>query len=673
MKKMALKRKTIFFSLLTMACAYGLNNLEKFKIEESSNLFPETEFNTYDRPELEIRSIIRDYDSDELELVEIGKRKVLYKRSSLNATEIAKQFMEQNYPNIEYIFTNILDYDDESDIASIHMSQAINGVEIANTAININIDKLSGSIISTGVSIWENIETTNSAVGVQPMDLIEAINIVRDNLELSTEEIDGNSLKIEKTSNNYFKVKGIPFTHDGSLMARKIYTGVSSTKAEEIWEITAEIDIDFYVICVSIESRTVVQINNITHHVTYRVVPLNKPNIGSAKREEYIDPFIQGSSPLGWHNDGVYQYQDTRGNNIHVIENSDGDDSIENNVYISGGEDMRFVFNYEGNKEKIEGNQAAAAANVFYLTNLLHDVFFKLGFTEGYGNFQYENFSGKGKGGDPVYVIISDRNGKNNAQMSTPVDGKPPKLRLYPFTFIDGPERDPSFDNEIIIHEYTHGVTQRLTGGQDTVDCLKGEESKGLNEGWSDFFANALQFRKNRNRYTPLELFRYVLDEEHGRKYPITSDMDINPLMYSDLSYNEDEKFSPYKACEIWSVMLHEIFWNVVEVYKNLPEFYKKEYQRITYAPSNYIVMKIVVDGMKLQPCNPTFISARDSIITAVKNFNGSNTKLLCLFWKGFATRGLGLNAKGKTVKNNKTIYSNDYTVPEECKSYFTL
>lgn len=669
---MAFKRKTIFFSLLSMACAYGLNNLEKFKIEESSNLFPETDFNVYERPELEIRSVVREFDKDELELelVEIGKRKVLYKRNSLNATEIAKQFMEQNYPNIEYIFTNILDYEEESDIASIHMSQAINGVEISNTAINVNIDKLSGSIISTGVSIWEDIQQSNSAVGNQSMDLVEAINIIRDNLELSTEEIDSNSLTIEKTFNNYLKVKGVPFTHDKSLMARKIYTAVSPTKAEEIWEITAEIDIDFYVISVSINSKTVVQINNITRHATYRVVPLNKPNIGNSRREQYTDPYIPGSSPFGWHDDGVNQYSDTRGNNIHVIENSDGDDSIKENVYISGGPDMNFVFNYEGDAETIEGNQSAAAANVFYLTNLLHDIFFELGFTEAYGNFQYENFSGKGKGGDPVYVIISDRKGENNAQMSTPVDGKPPKLRLFPFTIIDGPERDPSFDNEIIIHEYTHGVSQRLTGGQDTVECLKNDEAAGLNEGWSDFFANALQFRKNRNRYTPLELFRYVLDEEHGRKYPISSDTSINPLMYSDLSYNENEKFGTYKACEVWSVMLHEIFWNVVEVYKNVPEFYVKDNQRLPFAPSNFIVMKIVVDGMKLQPCNPTFISARDSIITAVKNFNGSNIRLLCLFWDGFAKRGLGVNAKGKEIKDNKVIYTNDHSVPEECKDY---
>jgi len=663
-------KKSIYFSLMVMACAHTFGNFKNFQIKETSVLFPETNYNIYERPELETRSIIREKD-DELELIEIGKRRVLYKRSDLNATEIAKQFMEQNYPNVEYIFKSILDFDDESDIASIHLAQAINGNEISNTAININIDKLSGGIISTGVSIWEDIQpNVNSAVGTQPMDLKEAIIIANDNLGLTTEPIDINNFTIEPMFNGYYKVKGINFSHDGSLMARKIYTGVSPTRAEQIWELTAEIDIDFIVISVSIDSRSVIQIHNITHHATYKVVPLNMPNIGNSSRSTYTDPYIEIFSPFGWHKDYTHTYYDTRGNNVHVVENSDGNDSIDENVYINGGNSRKFEFNYNDGIEKVEGNQQAAAANVFYITNMLHDMYYKLGFTEGYGNFQHDNFTGKGKDKDQVIVIISDRQGVNNAQMSTGVDGESPKLRLYPFNVIDGPERDPSFDNEIITHEYTHGVSQRLTGGPDTIECLKQEESQGLNEGWSDFFANAFQFRNNRNRNTPLYLFRYVLDEEHGRQYPITSDTKKNPLMYSDLSYEQGESFNVYKACEVWSVMLHEVFWNVVEKYRNDPNFFLKDNQNLNYAPSNFVVMKMVIDGMKLQPCNPTFIAARDSIMTALQNFNGNNTKLTCLFWIGFAKRGLGINAKGKTISNNNVIYTNDSSIPEECETY---
>src|SRR5918992_405506 len=44
--------------------------------------------------------------------------------------------------------------------------------------------------------------------------------------------------------------------------------------------------------------------------------------------------------------------------------------------------------------------------------------------------------------------------------------------------------RDGDFENGIIIHEYTHGVSNRLTGGP-AVNCLTGNEQAG--EGWSDW------------------------------------------------------------------------------------------------------------------------------------------------------------------------------------------
>jgi len=43
-------------------------------------------------------------------------------------------------------------------------------------------------------------------------------------------------------------------------------------------------------------------------------------------------------------------------------------------------------------------------------------------------------------------------------------------------------------DNSVIVHEMTHGISNRMTGG-GTVRCLQGLESKGMGEGWSDMMA----------------------------------------------------------------------------------------------------------------------------------------------------------------------------------------
>ncbi|KAI9597875.1 Fungalysin metallopeptidase-domain-containing protein [Syncephalis fuscata] len=64
---------------------------------------------------------------------------------------------------------------------------------------------------------------------------------------------------------------------------------------------------------------------------------------------------------------------------------------------------------------------------------------------------------------------------------------------------------------------------------------------------------------------------------------------------------------------------------------------------------------------MKLQPCNPTFVQARDAIIQAENQLTGG--KHACEIWRGFAKRGLGYNA---TIK--ESIRVSDISLPPTCK-----
>ena len=58
-------------------------------------------------------------------------------------------------------------------------------------------------------------------------------------------------------------------------------------------------------------------------------------------------------------------------------------------------------------------------------------------------------------------------------------------------------DRDSDFDNGIIVHEYGHGISNRLTGGRLTTSCLATTysgggmtfESEQMGEGWSDYYA----------------------------------------------------------------------------------------------------------------------------------------------------------------------------------------
>lgn len=52
---------------------------------------------------------------------------------------------------------------------------------------------------------------------------------------------------------------------------------------------------------------------------------------------------------------------------------------------------------------------------------------------------------------------------------------------MYLFT-VTSPPRDGGFDSTIALHEYMHGVSNRLTGGPSNVFCLQTLESAGLSE-----------------------------------------------------------------------------------------------------------------------------------------------------------------------------------------------
>ena len=54
-------------------------------------------------------------------------------------------------------------------------------------------------------------------------------------------------------------------------------------------------------------------------------------------------------------------------------------------------------------------------------------------------------------------------------------------------TLSNSPLIDGELDNTIPTHEYTHGISNRLIGGPQNVNCLQNNEQMG--EGWSDWYA----------------------------------------------------------------------------------------------------------------------------------------------------------------------------------------
>jgi len=110
--------------------------------------------------------------------------------------------------------------------------------------------------------------------------------------------------------------------------------------------------------------------------------------------------------------------------------------------------------------------------------------------------------------------------------------------------------------------------------------------------------------------------------------------MSINPHTYDDILF----EVVPHGVGSVWSAMLWDMYWAFSDAYGWDPDLYYG-------TGGNNIAIQLVMDGLKLQPCNPGFIDARDAILEADQLNNGGANQ--CLIWSVFARRGLGWDADG--------------------------
>lgn len=392
---------------------------------------------------------------------------------------------------------------------------------------------------------------------------------------------------------------------------------------------------------------------------TYNVYPLgvNDPTDGS--RKLVVDPENKQASPSGWLTGST-----TRGNNGIAQENLDGGSDYESN-YRPTATSGKFDFPYSPSEPKPTNYLDAAITQLFYTSNIYHDLLEVLGFTEAAGNFEEKNPSGQGKGGDAVQLNAQDGTGYNNANFRTPPDGQRPRMRMYVWNSGDAAVmRDGDFDAGIVIHEYTHGLSNRLTGGPAASTCLSTTEAGGMGEGWGDWFATAIRLKKGDTRAKDYVMGDWSNGGEGIRNYPYSTSLTTNPLTYSTVGT------SGYTVVHaigtIWATMLYEVLWNLEDKYGYQEEIFPV-FKSGTSIPTKgrQLAMKLVLEGMKLQPCNPTFLGARDAILDADEALTGGANK--CEIWVGFAKRGLGTDAK---ISGSRRI--DGFSVPSECKSLQT-
>lgn len=206
-------------------------------------------------------------------------------------------------------------------------------------------------------------------------------------------------------------------------------------------------------------------------------------------------PWVQGSA--------------TDGNNVRCFDNN-GDLPLEG--ALLGG-------NLSFDASPADGVQQRVL-NAFYVCNFLHDFFYLLGFDEQAGNFQRKNRGTLGRANDNLIVqCFSSADVDGAANMRSRSDGRSPVLALGLFELPDGQKRHTALDGDVVVHEFAHGVTNRMIGGLAHHDPLRGQsQSEAMGEGFSDYFAVTIRnyYRRRAGRAESAVFGAWISGEAPG-------------------------------------------------------------------------------------------------------------------------------------------------------------
>lgn len=208
-------------------------------------------------------------------------------------------------------------------------------------------------------------------------------------------------------------------------------------------------------------------------------------------------------------------------------------------------------------------------------------------------------------------------------------------------TLSSGQAIDGDVDNGVICHEYSHGISNRLTGGPANASCLGNAEQMG--EGWSDYISLMVtQDWANSNFTTgftnPRGIGTYVFGQTPSqsgiRTKKYCTDFTVNNLVYATSIPS-----GVHELGEIWCATLWDMTWNIIQQTGSIsPSIYNSN-----ATAGNSIAMKLVMEGMKLQPCSPGFIDGRNAILKADSILYGGAYN--CAIREAFRRRGMGINA----------------------------
>lgn len=578
--------------------------------------------------------------------------------------DIAMSFLADNVEelgltaeDLQYVFVTDEYASADNGLTHVTFGQQLRGTEIVNAIMKVNVTAdgrvfAAGGGLSPNMRQWES-QTADLVLNTPPIDAAQAVRLGGALLGLSDsaspQAVAGAALTPFETSYRFLEPT---LSQDViEVEPRYVYTPAG---LEPTWQMVLRTPDNrhSYQTLISQSSGQIVLSTDWVKQLSYNVFPAPVESPLDGVRAVVSEPF-GGASPYGWH-DVTRDYSPDfrlsgfpilRGNNTWVEDDWDG--SNETTGYSYPALSTAFTrFDYSLDLGAGAGgsiNAGAGETNLFYWVNLSHDIHYAYGFNEAAHNYQMVNFGGSAGEGDYVLAHIQDPEADNNAWFMPTPDGTVAYLSMGVFS---GTDRDSVFENTIIAHEYGHGVSTRVVGSGYDMYALDGNQSGGMGEGWSDFWALMFTQKATDTQNGSYTMGEFVTNDPLGiRRYPYSYDMLVNPLTYG--SYNGGYPNNEvHNVGEIYTSILWDLNWlllakdpfqaNIGSGYAGLG------------SGGNKLTLQLVMDSLKLLPTRPTFVDGRDSMLLADQNRTGLGEGVGANYWtiwNAFARRGVGLSA----------------------------
>ncbi|MFN0139259.1 MAG: M36 family metallopeptidase [Pyrinomonadaceae bacterium] len=539
---------------------------------------------------------------------------------------------------------------------------------------------------------------------------------------------DSNKFDLERNDADSTDLRVVFGRGDNATLAEKMYFPTEPGVAVPAWRIFVVLPVNGYYVIVDAENGTLLWRKNLTEDqatpATYSVYNSTTAYMNGADSPAPLSPYI--SIPPNDPTVGAQGPLGTR-TNVSLIGNEAPNPGMNNLGWMTDGTNITDGNNVEGGIDRVAPDgvdapqpgdgacpgagcrvfsstwnpppgspppgdapltipaQRGAVIQMFYIMNRYHDTMYSLGFTEPFFNFQTDNFGRGGTGNDRLRAEGQDSSGTNNANMLTPADGTRPRMQMFLWTG-PTPDYDGTADGEVLLHEVTHGLSNRLHGN---TAGLSTNMARGMGEGWSDWYAYTMLSESadpvngiyttggyatfliaagfNANYYygirrfprAPITFLGGATNKPHN---PFTFryvNSDCNTLIGTTTSNPPPNSAFPrgpigsatcdqvHNIGEVWSSMLWEVRNRFVA--------------RLGHGPGTTRALQVVTDGMKLAPIGPTILQERDAIIAAAAALPVAPEAAADVLdvREGFRVRGAGFSASiqnAGTGANNTAV-----------------